>query len=206
MFGHAIETLSALSGRAASVHRSAMRIKRPLPPFPPALASTTSPFASDSVQLQPARTRHGHLTDKASQRATQQTCWRIKRPNISSAVAFLGAEICVERAACVASSLDDVLHACRCKSLIDEYRPRRDEHALSGQSLSLFTRFAFSLHGITIKSGLCSVCDADVEEAAHSLPLIACRIESSRSGGQSDRSHDPGGDRRCRTPEDALPS
>lgn len=61
----AIDALSALSDRAASGHRPAMRIKRPLPPSRPALASTASPFASDSAQLRPTRTRHEHLMDLA---------------------------------------------------------------------------------------------------------------------------------------------
>jgi hypothetical protein len=65
MPGRAIDALRALSERAASGRCSAMHFKRPLPPFPPASASTTSPFAADSAQLQLARTRHEHLTDLA---------------------------------------------------------------------------------------------------------------------------------------------
>jgi len=57
MFDHAIDALNVFSDRAACGRRPEMHLL----PLPPASASTASRFDSDSVQSQPARTRHEHL-------------------------------------------------------------------------------------------------------------------------------------------------
>ncbi len=58
VFGRAIGALSVLSDRNASGDLPTMRFKRMRLPLPPALASTISLFVANSVQSQPARTRH----------------------------------------------------------------------------------------------------------------------------------------------------